>query len=144
MIKIDVRKAITALSEAVAEKGSEYIYQPLPAHGCVYVHFDAQPNPQTGNYEKVNLEPGCLVGNALIRLGVPAEAFFGDGENHGSINEGMDALGALLRLEARGILEFDNDVDSIFQAAQNVQDDQKSWGLALNAAKAKACDLLIN
>ncbi len=77
MIEINYDAALSAINDAVAAKGVDFVYQmvtPAPydedAEGeteliCEYLHRNEE-----GDF----VLPGCLVGDAMLRLGVPMEA----------------------------------------------------------------------
>ena len=58
------------LARAIREVAAEdpnYVYQRPGSRVCLYVHWDANGT----------LRPGCLIGTALHRLGVPLETLSG-------------------------------------------------------------------
>lgn len=61
MLTITYQDALAALRAAVEEKGADYVYEKVGtgAVQCVYRTEDNQPS--------------CIVGNVLVRLGVPVE-----------------------------------------------------------------------
>lgn len=140
MINITLKQAVTALEEAVRARGRGFVYQNFAGHGCAYVHYEVS----TEDGERVNLEPGCLVGDALIRLGVAPEAFLEDaGDVTGVLNTGNDAWRALSTLRDRGVITYDDGVADVLGGAQGLQDCGESWGVALDHAKATAYDRLV-
>jgi hypothetical protein len=111
-IKVTEAQVKTALIEAVAEKGDDYVYTNPDgesatgaAASCYYVHGD---------------KPGCLVGNALHRLGVPLSAL-----------EAHEMRGAYS--VAKELIDV-TDSSSTFTMLAEVQDSQDNgamWGDAL-------------
>lgn len=142
MIQIDIKTAVSALAHAVEEKGYDFVYEKFAGHGCAYVHYSETIDDQ-GRSIKTDLEPGCLVGSALIYLGVKPESFFNTRLSGSPINTGHDAFQACHALKYIGEIEYAPGVTEIFQQAQSVQDDGKTWGEALKAAKVKAYDMLL-
>lgn len=111
-IEITLDKALKALDEAVAEKGREYVY----------------PEGQRINYTCQYLTPdgkgSCLVGSALLRLGVPVEVL----PQHGDAGMGAEDLLDLLR--ERDVATYEPEVATLFVTAQMEQDSGVPWGLA--------------
>lgn len=113
-IDLSMESITAALTAAVAEKGEDFVYQPQGAtYGrltCAYVHDEDQP--------------GCIFGNALMRLGVDPEWLkgydFGKGGYAMSIDKVLKDLGVQ-----------DTDVLNRAKNAQCQQDDGKDWGTAL-------------
>lgn len=138
MIKIDVDAALKGIDQAIEEVGGEdHVYESQnPYDGCTYVHFEETYDDENGR-TRMNERPGCLVGRVLINAGVPYEEFFAK-NGAPSINSGYDASQALYRLVGRGVLEVTDDAVAVLMTAQVVQDDEKTWGAAREAAKAKA------
>jgi hypothetical protein len=112
MIEITQEKFMSALRDAVAEKGDDYVYSRLDGYvgTCLYVHDD---------------EPGCIMGNALHRMGVSLDQL-GD-------KEGEGITSVLEYLHNRGIIgdypSLDLEKLSSIQAAQ---DCGSTWGKAVH------------
>ena len=118
MKHITKEDALRALEEAVAEKGEDYIYQYTDSddwrsYTCTYVRAG---------------EPDCMIGNALHRLGVPLDAFAPHEEK---------AFDRIADDVAPGIEE---EAVRALRAAQSVQDQGRTWGEALRAAREVAPD----
>lgn len=120
--------AVRLVEESIAERGSDYVYEPLVDRGdydhnigCAYVHRDGHGDPI----------PGCLVGMALIKWGVDPEVF----DEH-EINVDHDSTSVITKLREEGSLGgIDPYAEIFFQRVQAVQDRQESWGSALTKAK---------
>lgn len=116
---IDLDAAMDAVRQSVDEKGRDHIAQPEYAGGCVYTTWTKDGNA-----------PSCLVGHALVRLGLDADVF-----NELGINSDTDAERAL------EVLHLENYIGSVtgsatefFIAVQTHQDKGNPWGEALNYA----------
>jgi hypothetical protein len=124
MIEIDADTAVRAMREAVEAKGRDFVYlRPTDEEdgACSYTHLvDGE------------VVPGCLVGDALVRLGVPVGKF-----RDLNINTGEDPWGAMSRLKWDGILKFSEGAADVFGEAQRQQDSGIAWGNALAHAEAK-------
>lgn len=121
---------LTALDEAVAEKGADYVYprrttensQPEFGGGCDYVRDGA---------------PSCIAANALHRLGVPVETLqILDHLAPGGV--GIDTRGVPAVLRAAGF-EPGSAYDhhgalGTLRKAQCRQDQGVAWGEAAKAA----------
>ncbi|MFJ9616695.1 hypothetical protein [Streptomyces noursei] len=112
-IKVTEADVKRALVEAVTAKGYDYVYDngdPL-SEVCWYVHQDVNGNDV----------PGCLVGDALHRLGVP----LGEIKKH----EERGAYGVAGSLI--DVAENRGRVLSMLSQAQDHQDTGGTWGGAL-------------
>lgn len=121
-IVIDYESAKALLGEAVAEKGENYVYQypkVLTVGGladtgtCVYLD-------ETGC-------PSCIVGNALMRAGVPTAALRMLDLDNTTAGEGEfeHILGSFdVRLSGSAL--------QLLSHVQIRQDNLKAWGYALN------------
>lgn len=139
---LDYDKALSLLNAAREEKGENYVYPGLPGadralpwESCAYVHgMTWEDDPESIDYAKRanfdNAEPGCLIGNALHRFGVPFDQL----TNKGAANTGVPASELLYSLQRRGILTFDSKAAQLFRYAQDKQDQSKPWGEAISAA----------
>lgn len=110
--QIDAQRALDLLEKAVAERGEEYVYQPVWFPGrselsCVYVDQDEQPS--------------CIVGMALTLHGIPAETL-------ARVNDfAADCLPTeWVTTEAAYILRH----------AQRLQDRGLAWGAAVRNARS--------
>lgn len=117
-IFVDTQVALDAMSQCVAERGASYIYTPVHPGMCVYWHG----GPTEG-------EPGCLVGMALFKLGVPAEVL--DECN----TFGITTLAEELAFNE--IATITTPAIDMFRDAQNWQDKEESWGAVLRDLKAR-------
>jgi hypothetical protein len=121
-LHIDGQRALELLREVVAEHGTETVYQQVPVMGsdgserlmCVYAH-DGQPS--------------CLIGHALHRAGVTVDEL---AALQGVADELDDVLPARVDLDPLA--------ESVFYAAQFLQDDGSPWGEALTAAEEAAVE----
>lgn len=114
-ITIDGPKALELLWFAVAERGADYVYeQPEGSAVCSYVSEDKS-------------EPGCGVGLALHKDGVPIDVLVE------ADVPGVISIAARETLRPCGVDLSENAV-RIFGAFQRAQDDQKIWGHSLLAA----------
>jgi len=110
---LTLTKTMKLLNEVVKEKGRDFVYKsPSNANICKYAH---------------NNRPGCLVGQVLHRAGVPISAL-----------KVMDDWGSIGRCVSEGKIVLDPDVKQVLQDAQTVQDRERTWGEALDAAKHRA------
>jgi hypothetical protein len=95
---------------------------PYNEGACQYFHVDPDAVRFADDVKEEDLQPGCLVGQVLVRLGVPKLAIY-------PYNDvGIDSIVGL---------DIDNDALEVLSAAQEVQDDFQPWGAALDAALAK-------
>ena len=121
-ITIDRDRAIELLEQAVAQRGSDYVYHKPAAlrneaPTCLYLHG------QDG--------PGCLIALALSLAGVSSEQL-------GQLDSRTDA--AIVTEEVQDYLrsvsvEISDDAYGVFGVAQSRQDYGNTWGEALDAAK---------
>lgn len=107
------------LKDIVREFGEDHTYS-NPAtlldtgtNGCDYWHDDED-------------KPGCLIGHALHRLGVPGDWLHGQ--------EGSNAETLLNMLRANYLWNIDQDSTRLFTVAQARQDALDPWGVALKDA----------
>jgi hypothetical protein len=124
--RVTLDDALDALRKAVAEKGYEYQYSAEYDH-CQYVTL-----------VEGEARPACIVGHALVYLGVPAYQLIP--QNQASFHSR-----SFLNLLSDLGYEFDAHVMSAFAAAQRVQDSSfddgvgtTTWGSALAAAECFA------
>lgn len=114
-IMINEEEAVKLLTAAVEERGSDFVYEkPDGESTCLYVHQD----PTTGN-----VSPGCMVGLALNRAGIPLNVMQGDLSS---------AKGLLLALKRSGYVNYTSAASNIFSEVQHRQDTGIPWGDALD------------
>lgn len=106
----------SVLDDLVAEKGADFVYEPLSIPGsnprsiCTYLHGQ---------------EPGCLVGHVLLRLGVDREWLAGEeGSSGGDVVTYSD-------LEIEDLTR----VAKFLSQVQGYQDDSIPWGQAVQMAR---------
>lgn len=126
MIELTFEKTVQLLREAVAERGEDFVYEPDDVEeGCTYVHRG----------DDDSLCPGCLVGDVLIRAGVPAETFIDL-----DINKETGAWLALEKLKAAGLIDYDRATEVTLHRAQLEQDEKQTWGDAMEIGIIKGRD----
>ena len=137
-IHIDGEKALSLLEECVRERGEDYVYPKAEMNGdCVYVFgtdmvpvdVDEYGDDLFAEQAVGELTPGCMVGLALAKAGVPLGAFLAL-----EINREEPASSAIPYLREAGYLTATGAAIDVFLAAQQAQDAQKSWGEALGEA----------
>ena len=110
--RIEYAEAVELLQRAVAEKGADYVYDPDSAnpgsYGCAYFQQDGTPS--------------CLVGHVIAYKGL-TKGLLG-------VWNGSDVD----LLVERGFLDLDERAQWLLANAQNLQDNGKSWGEALDGA----------
>lgn len=124
MIEITLDDALRLLTEAVEEKGEDYVYSNNSGEradteysiDCQYVHV-----------QKGEFVPGCGVGNALHRAGVSLD-WLSDHESYGARN-------VLGMLRDDGILTANRTVEEFLSAFQSRQDRGDTWGESLRMAR---------
>lgn len=116
MRTITREEALHALNEAVAMKGPNYV-DVFAARGdtCRNVVRD----------EEGEWAPSCIVGTALVWLGIPAEWFAE------SQCLAVTATTATTRLRNAGLMDFSEDAVELLSDAQSKQDQKHSWGEAV-------------
>lgn len=141
-ITLTVPTVFQALRDAVDEKGKTFVYEQEPhLGGCAYVHDVDVSEDEDGNTIHVltdSSEPGCLVGNALHRLGVPLWAFLHN-------NSDSDAGEILDVLRRESLVRFSSDDEETLirrslMSAQAKQDAGHEWNTALQAAEDRLHD----
>lgn len=115
-MQITREDAINAMSEAVHDKGFNYVYEPAT---CVY-----------STIENGEFTPSCLVGHALFNLGVNPEVIY---ELDSSGDTGINDEGPRTTLRAAGV-NIEPDAFTAFVRAQHAQDNRETWGYALKDA----------
>ncbi len=127
MIEINYDTALSALNDAVAANGHDYVYEKgqFEVEGiwgdvemkplCAYLHPDSEGNLTV---------PGCIVGVVLHNLGVPKEDI-------ARYNLGPTASVISERLEEDGIARVTGKARSLLGWAQGRQDHETPWGEAV-------------
>lgn len=112
MRTITYEDALRALNQAVADKGYNHVYERI--HAVCYNVWEGKPD--------------CIVGHALVYLGVPVEWF----ETDSLCNDGAsDVCSALFRDD---MFRFDDDAIELFRSAQDSQDNASTWGVSVTRA----------
>lgn len=120
MKEITYDDALRALNEAVKAKGYNHVYEREGQFaGCYNVTLHG--------------EPGCIVGHALVWLGVPAEWFLERDEN-GDSRRGSSARPVCSMLRRGGLLNVTDEALELFAEAQTRQDSGVTWGEAVTKA----------
>lgn len=130
MLNLDLKKAQELVAECIAERGEDYVYE-KQSGSCMYVHnIEAAWEPEREEYEDdfTNATPGCLVGMALKKGGVPLETMGSGVQND---NGSYDLLN---HLQAHGFVTFTDTASGFLANAQASQDAGAPWGLAVEAA----------
>lgn len=115
---VTIEQAAAALCEAVAQRGSDYVY---PSRTCTYVSLNC---------------PSCLVAEALSRLGVSVEQLQqldNLGLDKVMIEQGGEHFGVdafISELADWGFVNLRPEVLALFAEAQSLQDAHKTWGQA--------------
>jgi hypothetical protein len=120
-------RTLDLLTEIVTEYGTDYVYQQLPYdddHGGTYCAY-VESGPE-------GLRPSCLVGHFFVRLGVSLDRL------NFHANEPVHPDGMPTAEKVATDLNVCDDAAKILQAAQEEQDIGKTWGVALNRARARA------
>lgn len=117
MEMIDARRALELLTDVVDSGGDDYVYPKVPM----------SPNSQGwGCRYEFQGKPSCMVGHALVRAGVE--------------------VGVLADLDRSGPRAFNlpdfmpfvsPGAAQVFDAAQTLQDNGKTWGVALDHARTE-------
>lgn len=95
-----------ALQDAVADAGDDYVYP--RENGCQYVHNGA---------------PSCLIGHALHRMGAPIKEL-------ATFDSYRPGITASAETALRHLGCPDSRLRCAAEAAQQAQDDGKTWGRA--------------
>lgn len=127
MIEITYDATLSALNDAVVKFGHDFSYEkgafevddtwegPVVKNLCAYMHSDAEGNLTV---------PGCIVGHAMLTLGVPKEFL----AQH---NTGPTAGDLSRYLEAEGVAEVTGKARTLLGWVQGLQDDGTPWGAAV-------------
>lgn len=105
--------ALRALNEAVKVKGYDFVYDRREGNSC---------------YNVWNGKPDCIVGHALVWLGVPIEWF----EEESRANDGAYDVCNALSLDEMFVVG--DDALDLFREVQDSQDNQVPWGEAVTRA----------
>lgn len=122
-IEINAERALSLLEEVVAERGSDYRYEPLEgSRSCVY-QFDGKPH--------------CAVGLALFKAGVSA-AILKEMDSEPETDITHIVMGGDFNQEP--FLEdfnvfIDEGATSVFASFQEAQDEQEPYGFAMAHTK---------
>lgn len=120
MQKITREIALRALNEAVKAKGYNHVYERGPVDGCYNVTLDGDPD--------------CIVGTALIWLGVPAQWFLESDETFGGSRRGVGAGVVCNMLYRSELFDVDEEAADLFRDVQVYQDQGVAWGEAVTRA----------
>jgi hypothetical protein len=135
-VHIDLAKAQSLVAECIAERGEDYVYE-KEGSTCKYVHNVGQVMGENEfDYEDdfTDATPGCLVGLALSKVGVPLEFMGGSRNMDGS----MDLMKAVADA---GYITFTEQADAFLANCQSSQDGGAPWGTVLEpASKGKQLD----
>lgn len=117
MLKITYDMAVAALEAAVEEKGADYVYPESEKvdGACQYLNEDGSPS--------------CIVGNALMRLGVTRLP------RHGTGSPSAYSLLVGTGYGPEPVALADERTARLFGRAQNEQDVGTPWGEAVRLAK---------
>lgn len=130
MIDIDLDRAKALVNECIAERGAEYVYE-KEGSSCKYVHnVGERVANEYGETEDDFSEatPGCLVGAALHRAGVPLERM-------GIWSRNDDGSYDLIeKLTAEGLVSVTQEANNFLGNCQSSQDNGVPWGQAAEAA----------
>lgn len=123
---IDADMAIALLERAVQEMGADHVYQRV--HG----EFDRIGEATMCAYQHDG-RPSCIVGHALSYAGVTIEQLR-------EMDEAADEVTSVEALYGDDLLpvEMTDDAVTVFEAAQQAQDNGAPWGEALEAARKAA------
>lgn len=117
--QIELTEARDALKECIAERGEDFVYRkPMNSLKCLYIHRN----------DDDTTTPGCGVGMALLKLGVPESAFIGSiSQNFAPVQD--------LYLEG---FKLTDDALHYLSTFQNEQDCMATWGESLAIADRSA------
>jgi hypothetical protein len=126
-VEITYEKALSAMRAAVADRGADYVYpekEKTTAGTCQYLTEDGKAS--------------CIVGDVLIRVGVPAESLprWIPGERSSSIEAVPNASSLVGKLEKAAVVVLDESrTYTLLDTAQDEQDNGQTWGTALKRAE---------
>ena len=132
VLHLDLDKAKFLVDQSIKQRGETYVYEKDQGLFCTYVHdtstWDDDAEDYVTDYECGT--PGCLVGLALIKGGVPQDGFKG-------VNQ-EGSYSALAALRDRGYLTYDEAAADYLANLQQMQDDGLPWGEARKRAETIA------
>lgn len=120
MQTIEYDDALRALNQAVADKGYGYVYPRDERGGHCY-------NVWEGN-------PDCIVGHALVWLGVPVEWFTKAREGHLWGRENDSAYDVCTTLAVSNMFNLTEEARDLLADVQRLQDEGVPWGEAVTRA----------
>lgn len=129
MLHVDLQRAKELVAESIAARGADYEYE-KQGGSCLYVHAEEVWDEDNERYvlDYSTAVPGCLVGDALKRGGIPLEAMGGE------YNNDVDSNELLSKLQARDFLTYTDSAAAFLANAQTSQDKGAPWGAAVAAA----------
>jgi hypothetical protein len=133
MIKIDMARAIELFQEIVDEAGplAGYEFPDGKDGGCLYVHRIRQDGSIALNGyhrdEYSELKPGCIVGQALVKAGVPIESLTWE-------FEGSFGYSSVAFLRDDDLAEVTPEARVFMGAVQQKQDKGRTWADSLSLA----------
>ncbi|AZF95863.1 hypothetical protein SEA_OLICIOUS_76 [Streptomyces phage Olicious] len=132
MLTLDFKKAQELVAEAIAAKGADFVYE-KEGSSCKYVHgIDRVWDEEEECYIDSGFEnavPGCLVGDALKRGGIPIEVLGGEYVN----DSGSDEL--LSTLQDKDFVRVSDRAREYLGDLQASQDSGAAWGVADEKAR---------
>lgn len=143
--RLTLDNAVKLLRDVVeGNEDTHYLRPGVNHHGdrlasgneCFYVHSAAQRAALARDLGQVVDEddtgdaPGCLIGAALHKHGVPLSEMY----------TVCSAYDLLVYLECRGFLTYEAGVCALFEDAQTYQDMGERWGSAVDMALEKMAD----
>lgn len=122
-------RLIAAVRE-IADEQPDYRYDEARWGGCQYV---VQEHDECGDLIEPDSEvqPGCLIGQALWRLGIISGAFINNDLNVETSVKGLVSGGVIDRAITQ------NEIDWL-EVVQDTQDGGRSWGHAVDYADSEA------
>lgn len=129
MIDIDLDKAKALVDECIAERGAEYVYE-KEGSSCKYVHGveEILVNEWETKDDFTHATPGCLVGAALHKAGVPLESM---GTHYRNDQGSFDLVE---HLTEEGLISVSQEANNFLGNCQASQDAGAPWGPAAQAA----------
>lgn len=129
MINIDLDKAKALVDECIAERGAEYVYE-KEGSSCKYVHGieEVLVNEWETKDDFTHATPGCLVGAALHKAGVPLEKMGTPYRND------QGSFDLVENLTEDGLISMSQEANNFFGNCQASQDSGAQWGPAAQAA----------
>jgi len=141
MIELSTSDVMWLLKGAIADRGADYEYKPVPDHqggmDCVYVHGtemvlvdqDYDGDDVVEEQATGDLTPGCIVGHVLINAGVPPLTFV-----ELEINRDTGAGHALSTLAVHKVISASEEAIDLLTSVQDRQDNRLPWGKAVSQA----------